>query len=97
MSVGPIDPFLPAAVHASFTAWTLPRGWLLRNFFTNVVLPWSLVAFLGVLGDDFSLAAFVVFPLRLPVSPSLALVLSTTGLLIVPVIPAAAQAWLMDS
>src|SRR5271157_3756337 len=44
MRVEPIVPFFPAAAHASFTAWTLPRGWSPRNSFTKLVLPWSLVA-----------------------------------------------------
>src|SRR4051794_7028675 len=44
ISVEPIVPSFPAAAHASFTAWTLPWGFLLRNSCTNLVLPWSLVA-----------------------------------------------------
>ena len=37
-------PLGTTAAHASFAAWTLPWGFLLRNSFTKLVLPWSLVA-----------------------------------------------------
>src|SRR5271157_2453377 len=92
MRVEPIVPSFPAAAHASFTALTLPCGWSPRKSFTNLVLPWSLVAVLGILGADFSLADFLVFPGRLPVSPSSFRTWLMMGWLIVPSNPAACQA-----
>src|SRR5208283_3899752 len=83
-------PSNPAAVHASFTALTLPSGWSLRNSLTNMVLPGETIAVLGILGAAFSLAAVLKFPRRLPVSFTLVL-LSKVGL-IVPSNPAACQA-----
>src|SRR5271165_2216538 len=68
--VGLIVPSNPAACHASFTVLVVPSGWSLRNCLTNMVLPGVAVAVLGMLGAAFSLAAFLVFPGRLPVSPS---------------------------
>src|SRR5208337_4654945 len=83
-------PSNPAAVHASFTALTLPSGWSLRNSLTNMVLPGETIAVLGILGADFSLAAVLEFPRRLPVR--FTLVLLTKVGLIVPSNPAACQA-----
>src|SRR5271166_1501814 len=83
-------PSNPAAVHASFTALTLPWGLSWRNSFKKVVLPGVAVAVLGSLGADFSLAAVLEFPRRLPVS--FTLVLLTKVGLIVPSNPAACQA-----
>src|SRR5208337_43195 len=83
-------PSNPAAVHASFTALTLPSGWSLRNSLTNMVLPGETIAVLGILGAAFSLAAVLKFPRRLPVS--FTLVLLTKVGLIVPSNPAACQA-----
>src|SRR5271165_5940635 len=85
-------PSNPAAVHASFTALTLPSGWSLRNSLTNMVLPGETIAVLGRLGADFSLAAVLVFPRRLPVRFIFTLVLLTKVGLIVPSNPAACQA-----
>src|SRR5271165_1627981 len=85
-------PSNPAAVHASFTALTLPSGWSLRNSLTNMVLPGETIAVLGILGADFSLAAVLEFPPRLPVRFIFTLVLLTKVGLIVPFIPAACQA-----
>src|SRR5271157_4895343 len=83
-------PSNPAAVHASFTALTLPSGWSLRNSFRKLVLPGETIAVLGSLGADFSLAAVLEYPRRLPVS--FTLVLLTNVGLIVPSNPAACQA-----
>src|SRR5271165_58021 len=85
-------PSNPAAVHASFTALTLPSGWSLRNSLTNMVLPGETIAVLGSLGADFSLAAVLEFPPRLPVRFIFTLVLLTKVGLIVPSNPAACQA-----
>src|SRR5208337_1414841 len=68
--VGLIVPSNPAACQASFTSLVLPWGWSFRNSFTKLVLPGVGVAVLGMLEAAFSLAAFLVFPGRLPVSPS---------------------------
>ena len=83
-------PSNPAAVHASLTALTLPWGLSWRNSFKKLVLPGVAVAVLGILGADFSLAAVLEFPRRLPVS--FTLVLLTKVGLIVPSNPAACQA-----
>src|SRR5271166_5414884 len=83
-------PSNPAAVHASFTALTLPSGCSWRNSFRKLVLPGVAAAVLGSLGADFSLAAVLKFPRRLPVS--FTLVLLTKVGLIVPSNPAACQA-----
>src|SRR5208283_3928760 len=85
-------PSNPAAVHASFTALTLPSGWSLRNSFKKLVLPGVAVAVLGSLGADFSLAAVLEFPRRLPVRFIFTLVLLTKVGLIVPSNPAACHA-----
>src|SRR5208283_4947805 len=85
-------PSNPAAVHASFTALTLPSGWSLRNSLTNMVLPGETIAVLGILGADFSLAAILEFPPRLPVRFIFTLVLLTKVGLIVPSNPAAHHA-----
>src|SRR5208337_4728437 len=85
-------PSNPAAVHASFTALTLPSGWSLRNSFKKLVLPGVAVTVLGILGADFSLAAVLEFPRRLPVRFIFTLVLLTKVGLIVPSNPAACQA-----
>src|SRR5271166_3763906 len=85
-------PSNPAAVHASFTALTLPSGWSLRNSLTNMVLPGETTAVLGSLGADFSLAAVLEFPRRLPVRFIFTLVLLTKVGLIVPSNPAARHA-----
>ena len=55
-------------------------------------LPGVVVAFLVLFGAVLGLAATLDFPPRLPVSPSLALILSTTDLLTVPFIPSAVHA-----
>src|SRR5271166_4454553 len=83
-------PSYPAAVHASLAVLALPSGWSLRNSFKKLVLPGVAVAVLGSLGADFSLAAVLKFPRRLPVS--FTLVLLTKVGLIVPSNPAACQA-----
>src|SRR5271157_1500004 len=70
-------PSNPAAVHASLAALTLPWGLSLRNSFKKLVLPGVAVAVLGSLGADFSLAAVLEFPPRLPVRFIFALVLLT--------------------
>ena len=70
-------PSNPAAVHASLAALTLPWGLSWRNSFKKLVLPGVAVAVLGSLGADFSLAAVLKFPRRLPVS--FTLVLLTKG------------------
>src|ERR1017187_2056123 len=44
-------PLNPAACHASFTAWTLPWGWSIRNSLTNMDLP-GLLAVLDILVAD---------------------------------------------
>src|SRR5208337_267429 len=85
-------PTYPAAVHASLAALTLPSGWSLRNSFKKLVLPGVAVAVLGLLGADFSLAAVLEFPRRLPVRFIFTLVLLTRVGLIVPSNPAACQA-----
>src|SRR5271157_86526 len=85
-------PSNPAAVHASFTALTLPSGWSWRNSFTKLVLPGVTVAVLVMLEAAFSLAAILEFPRRLPVSPSCFRTTLMTGRLIVPFIPAAVHA-----
>src|SRR5271166_1758075 len=82
-------PSNPAAVHASLTALRLPWGLSWRNSFKKLVLP-GVTALLGILGADFSLAAVLEYPLRLPVS--FTLVLLTRVGLIVPSNPAACQA-----
>src|SRR5271166_3052292 len=82
-------PSNPAAVHASLTALRLPWGLSWRNSFKKLVLP-GVTALLGILGADFSLAAVLEYPLRLPVS--FTLVLLTKVGLIVPSNPAACQA-----
>src|SRR5208337_578595 len=69
-TVGLIVPSNPAACQASFTALVFPWGLALRKSFTKLVLPGVGVAVLGMLEAAFSLAAFLVFPGRLPVSPS---------------------------
>src|SRR5271166_5385059 len=68
--VGLIVPSKPAACQASFTVLVVPSGWSLRNCLTKLVLPGIGVAVLGMLEAAFSLADFLVFPGRLPVSPS---------------------------
>src|SRR5271157_2229306 len=68
--VGLIVPSNPAACQASFTALVLPWGLSWRNSFTKLVLSGVAVAVVGMLEAAFSLAAFLVFPGRLPVSPS---------------------------
>src|SRR5208337_5196935 len=68
--VGLIVPSNPAACQASFTVLVVPWGLALRNCLTKLVLPGVGVTVLGMLGAAFSLAAFLVFPGRLPVSPS---------------------------
>src|SRR5271157_2071638 len=68
--VGLIVPSNPAACQASFTVLVVPSGWSLRNCLTKLVLPGVGVAVPGMLEAAFSLAAFLVFPGRLPVSPS---------------------------
>src|SRR5271166_5054117 len=83
-------PSNPAAVHASLAALTLPWGLSWRNSFKKVVLPGVVVAVLGILGADFSLAAVLEFPRRLPVS--FTLVLLTKVGLIVPSNPASRHA-----
>src|SRR5271157_116730 len=83
-------PSNPAACQASLTALTLPWGWSWRNSFKKLVLPGVAVAVLGMLGADFSLAAVLEYPRRLPVS--FTLVLLTKVGLIVPSNPAACQA-----
>src|SRR5271157_367531 len=90
MRVSLMVPSNPAACQASFTALTLSWGWSFRNSLTNLVLPGAAVAVLGILGADFSLAAVLEFPRRLPVS--FTLVLLTRVGLIVPSNPAACQA-----
>ena len=85
-------PSNPAAVHASLTALTLPWGWSFRNSLTNMVLPGETIAVLGILGADFSLAAVLELPRRLPVRFIFTLVLLTKVGLIVPSNPAACQA-----
>src|SRR5271157_816113 len=85
-------PSNPAAVHASLAALTLPSGWSLRNSFKKLVLPGVAVTVLGLLGADFSLAAVLEFPRRLPVRFIFTLVLLTKVGLIVPSNPAACQA-----
>src|SRR5271165_5435686 len=85
-------PSNPAAVHASLTALTLPSGWSLRNSFKKLVLPGETIAVLGILGADFSLAAVLGFPRRLPVRFIFTLVLLTKVGLILPSNPAACQA-----
>src|SRR5271165_6589434 len=77
-------PSYPAAVHASLAVLALPSGWSLRNSFKKLVLPGVAVAVLGSLGADFSLAAVLEFPRRLPVRFSFTLVLLTKVGLIVP-------------
>src|SRR5271157_5930628 len=77
--VGLIVPSNPAAVHASFTALTLPWGLSWRNSFKKLVLPGVAVTILGSLGADFSLAAVLEYPRRLPVSFTLVL-LTKVGL-----------------
>src|SRR5271165_1019717 len=84
-------PSNPAAVHASLTALRLPCGLSWRNSFKKLVLP-GVTALLGILGADFSLAAVLEYPLRLPVSFIFTLVLLTKVGLIVPSNPAACQA-----
>src|SRR5271166_6347299 len=85
-------PSNPAAFQASFTALTLPWGLSCRNSFKKLVLPGVAVAVLGSLGADFSLAAVLEFPRRLPVRFIFTLVLLTKVGLIVPSNPAAFQA-----
>src|SRR5271166_4116640 len=85
-------PSYPAAVHASLAVLALPSGWSLRNSFKKLVLPGVAVAVLGSLGADFSLAAVLKFPRRLPVSFIFTLVLLTKVGLIVPSNPAACHA-----
>src|SRR5271157_4175901 len=77
--VGLIVPSNPAACQASFTSLVLPWGWSFRNSLTNMVLPGVTVAVLGMLEAAFSLAAFLVFPGRLPVSPSCFRTMLMTG------------------
>src|SRR5271165_1906900 len=68
--VGLIVPSNPAACQASFTVLVVPWGWSLRKSFTKLVLPGIGVAVPGMLEEAaFSLAAFLVFPGRSPVSP----------------------------
>src|SRR5271165_2571334 len=67
--VGLIVPSNPAACQASFTALVFPSGLALRKSFTKLVLP-GVVAVLGMLGAAFPLAAALIFPRSLPVSPS---------------------------
>src|SRR5271157_1126593 len=83
-------PPYPAACQASLAALTLPWGLSWRNSFKKLVLPGVAVAVLGILGADFSLAAVLEFPRRLPVR--FTLVLLTKVGLIVPSNPAACQA-----
>src|SRR5271157_4692814 len=90
--VGLIVPSNPAACQASFTVLVVPSGWSLRNCLTKLVLPGVGVAVLGMLEAAFSLAAFLVFPGRLPVSPSSFRTWLMMGWLIVPSNPAACQA-----
>src|SRR5271165_374419 len=85
-------PSNPAACQASFTALTLPWGLSWRNSFKKLVLPGVAVTVLGILGADFSLAAVLEFPRRLPVRFIFTLVLLTKVGLIVPSNPAACQA-----
>ena len=69
-TVGLMVPSNPAACQASFTVLVVPSGWSLRNCLTKLVLPGVAVAVPGMFEAAFSLAAFLVFPGRLPVSPS---------------------------
>src|SRR5271166_5076964 len=85
-------PSYPAACHASLAALTLPWGWSWRSSFRKLVLPGETIAVLGILGADFSLAAVLEFPRRLPVRFIFTLVLLTKVGLIVPSNPAACQA-----
>src|SRR5271166_7039831 len=85
-------PSYPAACQASLAALTLPWGLSWRNSFKKLVLPGVAVAVVGSLGADFSLAAVLGFPRRLPVRFIFTLVLLTKVGLIVPSNPAACQA-----
>src|SRR5271157_6263591 len=87
-------PLIPAAVHASFTALTLPWGWSFRNSLTNMVLPGETIAVLDFFAAAFPLAAVLGFDFarRLPLSPNCDLILLMRVEPIVPFIPAAAHA-----